>query len=361
MARPTRARVDLTAIERNYRRCADLAPGSRILAVVKADAYGHGAVPVARALAPRADGFGVASLEEALTLRQAGITNPIVLMAGFFAADELPELVRQRIDTVVHSPEQLEALLAARLEGALRVWLKMDTGMHRLGLAPESLPEAHRRLSAAPQVSEIVLMGHLSHAEGLEDGFTAGQIATFRRCTRELAEPGSLAKSAALLAWPDSHAEWNRLGITLYGISPLDHPNPAGERLEPAMEFLSEVVAVRDLEAGEAIGYGGRFVCERDTRMGVVAAGYADGYPRHARDGTPVLVDGRRARLAGRVSMDLLTVDLEGLDDVRVGDPVELWGKALSINEVAEACDTIAYELLTGVSPRVPREYPGGG
>ena len=357
MARPIRARVDLAAIERNYLLCAELAPEARILAVIKADGYGHGAVPVARALAPRADGFGVASLEEALALRGAGITNPIVLMAGFFAAEELAELVRHRIDTVVHSPEQLETLLAARLDGALRVWLKMDTGMHRLGLAPESFADAHRRLRDAPQVSAIVLMSHFSHAEGLDNGVTANQIATFRRWTRDLDEPGSLTKTAALLAWPDSHAEWNRVGLALYGVSPLDHPNPAAERLEPAMELVSEIVAIRDLKAGEAVGYGGRYVCERDTRVGVVAAGYADGYPRHARDGTPVLVDGRRARLAGRVSMDLITVDLEGLEGVRVGDPVELWGKALSANEVAEACGTIAYELFTGVAPRVPRDH----
>ncbi len=357
MARPIRARIDLAAIEGNYRSCAELAPAARTLAVVKADGYGHGAVPVARALAPRADGFGVASLEEALALRRAGITNPIVLMAGFFAADELTELARHRIDTVVHSPEQLEALLAARLEGTLGVWLKMDTGMHRLGLAPESFADAHARLRAAPQVSSIVLMSHFSRADELEDDFTERQIATFRRWTRDLEDPSSLAKSAAVLAWPDSHAEWNRVGIALYGVSPLDHPIAATERLEPAMELLSEIIAVRDLRAGEAIGYGGRYVCQRDTRMGVVAAGYADGYPRHARDGTPVLVGGRRARLAGRVSMDLITVDLQGLDGVEVGDPVELWGKALSANEVADACGTIAYELLTGVAGRVPREY----
>ena len=357
MARPIRARIDLAAIERNYRLGAELAPAAKTLAVVKANGYGHGAVEVAGALAPRADGFGVASLEEALALRQSGIASRIVLMAGFFAAGELADLVRHQIDTVVHCPEQLDTLLATQLEGTVRVWLKMDSGMHRLGFAPESFAAAHARLRAAPQVSGIVLMSHFSHADEQEGEFTTRQIARFRRWTEGLEEPCSLAKSAAVLAWPDSHSDWNRLGLVLYGISPLDHPNAAADRLEPAMELVSEIFAVRDQRAGDAIGYGGRHVCARDTRIGVIAAGYADGYPRHARDGTPVLVGGSRARLAGRVSMDLITVDLEGLDDVAVGDPVELWGKALSANEVADCCDTIPYELFTGVAGRVPRDY----
>jgi alanine racemase len=360
LARPIRARIDLAAIEGNYRLGAGLAPAAKTLAVVKADGYGHGAVRVAQVLAPQADGFGVASLEEALALRQAGITGPILLMAGFFAPTELAELVRHRLDTVVHCTEQLEMLLAARLEGALRVWLKMDSGMHRLGFAPESFGDAHRRLRAAPQVSAIVLMSHFARADELEDDFTARQMATFRRSTRGLEGPSSLAKSAAVLAWPDSHSDWNRLGIVLYGVSPLDHPAAATAGLEPAMELVSEIIAVRDLRAGEAIGYGGRYVCERNTRIGVVAAGYADGYPRHARDGTPVLVDGRRARIAGRVSMDLITVDLEGLDGVAVGDQVEFWGKSLPAREVADACGTIPYELFTGVAQRVPRVYHRG-
>ena len=359
MARPLRARVDLTAIRRNHRRVADLAPGTQTLAVVKADAYGHGAVEVSRALAARADGFAVASLEEALVLRRAGIDSPILLMAGFFSADELPELARHRLDTVVHCREQLESLLAARLDAPLRVWLKMDSGMHRLGLPPESFAAAHDRLRAAPQVADVVLMTHLSHADVDGEEVTPRQIDTFRRGTPGLEGPGSLAKSAAVLAWPESHGDWIRVGIALYGVSPLDRPHAVADRLEPAMELVSEIIAVRELRAGEAVGYGGRYVCRRDTRIGVVAAGYADGYPRHARDGTPVLVGGRRARLAGRVSMDLITVDLEGLGDVAVGDPVELWGKALSANEVADACGTIAYELFTGVAARVPRVYHG--
>ncbi len=349
--------VDLAAVEKNYRLAVELAPGTRTVAVVKADGYGHGAAEVAGALAARADAFGVASLEEALALRRAGIAKPILLMAGFFAADELDELAHQRLDTVVHCREQLEMLLAARLDGPLRVWLKMDSGMHRLGLAPESFGDAYRCLRAAPQVSEIVLMSHFGCADETDNEFTVRQNDRFRRWTREIEEPTSLANSAAVLAWPDCHGDWIRPGIMLYGISPLDRPTDAVARLEPAMELVSEIVAVRELRAGEAIGYGGRYVCQRSTLVGVVAAGYGDGYPRHAPDGTPVLVNGRRARLAGRVSMDLITVDLEGLGDVAVGDPVELWGKSLSAREIANACGTIAYELFTGVTSRVPRAY----
>ena len=357
MARPLRARVDLAAIESNYGLALELAPATRVVAVVKADGYGHGAVEVARCLAPRADAFGVASLEEALALRRADVDNPILLMAGFFAAEELAELAAHRLDTVVHCGEQLEMLLAAELDRPLRVWLKLDTGMHRLGLDPVGYADAYRRLEASAGVSEIVLMSHLARADERDSEFTDRQMERFQRWTAELEADVSMANSAAVLAWPLCHGDWTRPGIMLYGLSPLDRPTAAVEHLVPAMELLTEVVAVRELAAGEAIGYGGRFVCERRTRVAVVAAGYADGYPRHARDGTPVLINGRRARLAGRVSMDLITVDLEGVGEVAVGDPVELWGKRLSAREVADACGTIPYELFTGVSARVPREY----
>ena len=360
MARPIRARVDLAAVAANYRLARELAPGARTMAVLKTDAYGHGAVAVARTLAPVADALGVASLEEARALREAGIDSPILLMAGFFAADELEEIAARRLDPVVHCREQLEALLAARLAAPLRVWLKLDTGMHRLGFAADAFRQAHRRLTDAAQVSRVVLMTHLARADERDSDLTVRQAERFRRATRGLEGPTSLANSAAVLAWPELHGDWTRPGIMLYGVSPLDRPTAAAGRLVPAMDLVTEIVAVRRLAAGEAVGYGGRWVCDRPTRIGVVAAGYGDGYPRHARDGTPVLVNGQRARLAGRVSMDLITVDLEGVGEVSVGDPVELWGKALPAQEVADACDTIAYELFTGLAARVPLAYQGG-
>ncbi len=357
MGRPIRARIDLPAIVGNARLAAELAPATRMMAVVKGDAYGHGAAEVARALAPLADGFAVAGLEEALALRRAGIEGPILLMAGFFAAAELPELAAERLDPVVHCREQLELLLATRLDRPLRVWLKLETGMQRLGFDDGAFGKAHRRLRAAPQVSEIVLMTQLARADERDNDFTPRQNDRFRRATEGLEGATSLANSAAVLAWPECHGDWIRPGIMLYGSSPLDRPAAAAARLEPAMELVSEIVAVRDLAPGEPIGYGGRFVCRRPTRIGVVAAGYGDGYPRDAPDGTPVVVGGRRARLAGRVSMDLITVDLEGVERAAVGDPVELWGKSLPVSEVADACGTIAYELVTGVTARVPRIY----
>lgn len=359
MARPIRARVDLAAVRRNHQLVRELAPEARVVAVVKADGYGHGAAEVAGALADRTDAFGVASLGEALALREAGVEQPILLMAGFFAPDELGELAARRLDTVVHSPEQLEMLLAARLDRPLRVWLKLDTGMHRLGLPRPALAGAWQRLRAAPQVSEVVLMSHFACADERRNELTRRQTERFRDWTGGLEAPTSLANSAAVLAWPGCHGDWVRPGIMLYGLSPLDRPNDAAARLEPAMELTTEVIAIRAHQAGDAIGYGGRYVCPRAMRIGIVAAGYADGYPRHAPDGTPVLVGGRRARLAGRVSMDLITVDLGGLDEAAVGDPVELWGKRLSAREIADACGTISYELFTGVTARVPRRCHG--
>ena len=358
MARATRALIDLSAIRRNHRLAAALAPRARVVAVVKADGYGHGAVEVARALAPETGAFGVASLEEALVLRGAGIEGPILLMAGFAARDELPELARHRLDTVVHCREQLEALAAAPPEGALRVWLKMDSGMHRLGFAPDAVAAARERLDELPGVSEVVLMTHFARADERGNDFTARQAELFARATAGLAGRRSLANSAAVLAWPQTHADWTRPGLMLYGVSPLDRPTEACARLEPAMTLESEIIAVQEVAAGEAVGYGGRWVCPRDSRIGVVAAGYGDGYPRHAPDGTPVLVRGRRAPLAGVVSMDVLTVDLGELEGVAVGDAVELWGPSLPAREVAEACGTIPYELFTGLTSRVPRRYP---
>jgi alanine racemase len=364
MPRPARALIDLDALRHNLACVRAHAPGARVLAVVKANAYGHGAVPVARALlAAGADALGVACTEEALELRESAIRAPILLMEGPFTPDEVALADREGLSLVVHDRAQLEWILAARPAAPFACWLKVDTGMHRVGFDPAELPAVHAALAAAPQVGELVLMSHFARADEPAHGFTRSQLERFGALHRALpaaAPPTlSLANSAAVLAWPESHGDWVRPGIMLYGATPLGDAHPSAARLRPVMSLTSALIAVRELAAGEAVGYGGRFVCAGPTRVGVVALGYADGYPRHAPDGTPVRVAGRPSRIAGRVSMDMLTVDLSDCPGARVGDPVELWGAAVSANAVAEAAGTIAYQLFTGVSPRVPRVYVG--
>ncbi len=353
-ARPLRARIHLDAILHNYRLAKRLAPSARALAVVKANAYGHGAVEVARALASEADGFAVASVGEALELRESGIANPILLLEGVFAPKEIAVVDRAALTMVVHCHEQLDWVLSARPSRLLDCWIKIDSGMHRVGLAPEAFGASHARLAACPHVARLVAMSHFARADEPGHPYTRMQLAVFERALDGVSIDASLANSAAILAWPDAHRDWTRPGIMLYGASPFVDDVPAATDLRPAMTLESALISVRDLAPGEAVGYGGRFVCDRPTRVGVAAVGYADGYPRHAPDGTPVAVKGRITRIIGRVSMDMLTLDLTGMDDARIGDRVELWGKTVSANDVAQASDTIAYQLFTGVSRRVP-------
>ena len=355
MSRPARAWIDLDALRGNLDAARRIAGGARILAVVKANGYGHGAVATARALAPGCDALGVACTEEALELRESGIASPILLMEGIFSPDEIPILDRHRLSIVLHCERQLQWLLEAKLSAPIDCWLKLDTGMHRIGFERESLPRAFHSLRAAPQVSELVLMSHLARADEPDEPLTPRQIERFADWTRGLPGTRSLANSATLLAWPEAHADWVRPGIMLYGASPLGEAHDSAALLRPVMHLTSELIAIRDLAVGASVGYGGRFVCERPSRIGVVARGYCDDYPRHAPDGTPAAVAGRRVGIAGRVSMDMLTLDLTDCPEARVGDPVELWGARVAVNEVAEAAGTISYELLTGISPRVPR------
>jgi alanine racemase len=357
MSRPIRARIDLDALRHNLRYARELAGPARTVAMIKANGYGHGAVQTARALAGSADAFGVACLEEALELRESGITEPILLIEGVFNPDELPIVDRLGLWMVVHQWEQLEWVQAAHPQRPFDCWLKMDTGMHRLGLTPASFAPAYAALSACPQVGTLVLMTHLARADELNHPSTHRQLTLFTGASRGLPAPHSLANSAGILAWPGAIADWVRPGIMLFGATPLGERHPSAARLRPVMTLESALIAIRDLRPGEIIGYGGRFMCTRPTRVGVVAAGYGDGYPRHARDGTPVSVDGRLTRLIGRVSMDMLTLDLTHLREARIGDPVELWGGQIKANTVAAASDTISYQLFTGVTDRVPRVY----
>ena len=362
MTRPTYAEINLAALRHNYQYAKFLAGGAKAVAVLKADAYGHGAVAAARALAPEADAFGVACSEEALELRAAGIENPILLLEGFFEAAELALIEQHNLWTVIHHPEQLQQFLAARPGRPLNVWLKLDSGMHRLGFPPADYQAAYEQLRACRHCGEIILMSHFARADELSCDYTEQQLALFERSTDALPGPRSLANSPITLAWPDARGraergDWIRPGFMLYGWSPLDRIHPSVGGLQPVLSLKSALISIRELAAGEPVGYGARFVCERPSRVGVVAIGYGDGYPRHAINGTPVLVKNKRTRLIGRVSMDMLTVDLTGLPDMRVGDPVELWGTSISILDIARASDTIAYELLTGITRRVPRRY----
>ncbi len=357
MSRPTFAVIDTQAFVANYRYAKSLAPQSRAVAVIKANGYGHGAIRLAQALGDEADAFGVACCEEAVELREAGVRRPIVLLEGVFDPAELKLVEELDLQPVLHSPPQLDWLLQARTAAPLRVWLKVDTGMHRLGFAPDQLQPVYQRLHASANVGQITLMSHFARAD--ETGVTATeqQMTLFRHATGSIDAPVSLANSAAVMAWPASHADWVRPGIMLYGSSPLSGDHANANALLPVMRLESQLIAIHDLAAGESIGYGGRYTCTGPTRVGAVAVGYADGYPRHAADGTPVAVNGRPTRLIGRVSMDMVTVDLSDLPDSRIGDPVQLWGDLVSANAVAEHCGTIAYELFTRISRRVHRIY----
>ena len=361
--RPARALIDLDALQHNYQ-LARRTSGGRALAVVKADAYGHGAVHCAQHLAAEADGFAVACIEEALQLREAGISQPILLLEGFFEPAELELIVSHRLWCVVHSHWQLEAIERSHLAAPITVWLKLDTGMHRVGLHPAEYQDAWQRLNACGKVEKIVLMSHFARADEPDCTRTAEQLAVFQQARTALQAEVSLCNSPALLGWPQVLAQhtpndWVRPGIMLYGASPFEQPQALADQLKPVMSLTSQVIAVRDLPAGEPVGYGSRFVCERPTRVGVVAMGYADGYPRHAPTGTPVQVDGQRTRLIGRVSMDMLTLDLTDLPSAGLGSRVELWGDQVRASEVAQHADTIAYQLFCNLK-RVRREYVGG-
>lgn len=357
--RPARALIDLDALRSNFRLARELGGGRKTLAAVKADAYGHGAVVCARALEGEADAFGVACIEEALELREAGITTPILLLEGFFDAAELPLIVQHRLWFAVAAPWQVEAVEAFQTDATLHIWLKLDSGMHRLGLSPTDFRDAHARLSALPQVAPMVLMSHLARADELDNPRTREQAGTFAAAIEGLAGETSLCNSPALLGWPEVRSDWVRPGLMLYGANPLPGSSAETARLRPVMTMQSKIFAVREIAAGEPVGYGARFVAERPTRVGVVAMGYADGYPQFAPNGTPVQVDGQPAHLIGRVSMDMLTVDLTDLPQAGVGSTVELWGQSPRLDVLAPLCNVSAYQLPCAVK-RVAREIRSG-
>ena len=355
--RPARALIDLQALRHNYQLAREVT-GAKALAVIKADAYGHGAVQCARALEAEADGFAVACIEEALELRAAGIRAPVLLLEGFFEADELPLIVENDLWCVVHSLWQLDAVEQAALSKPIHVWLKLDSGMHRVGLHPSDYQAAYQRLQASANVSKIVLMSHFARADELGSVRSVEQVAVFLGARAALTAEISLRNSPSVLGWPRVPSDWVRPGLMLYGTTPFEEPQAVAARLQPVMTLESKVICVRELLAGEPVGYGAKFITSKPMRIGVVAMGYADGYPRQAPTGTPVLVDGVRSQLLGRVSMDMLCIDLTDVPHAGLGSTVELWGKNILASEVAAQADTIPYQIFCNLK-RVPRVYSG--
>ncbi|MGH1460941.1 MAG: alanine racemase [Neptuniibacter sp.] len=357
MARAATATINLEAIRHNYRLAKSVAPEQYAVAVIKADAYGHGASVVAESLKNDADAFAVACIEEAVELRDAGFNQPILLLEGFFSADELDYISKNNLWCVIHSLQQLDIIASAKLKNLITVWLKMDTGMHRLGIHPNDFVSAYKKVTSLSKVKEVVLMTHFSSADEPKLDVTEKQINTFDHIASDINAPVSLANSAAVLAHNKAHREWQRPGIMLYGASPFATAQPMADKLVPAMTLSSEVIAVREVNPGESIGYGETWTCDRKTRVGTVAIGYADGYPRHAKNGTPVLVAGQSTHVIGRVSMDMITIDLTDIPDAGPGSYVELWGENLPATAVAKYCDTIPYTLFTGITKRVHKRY----
>ena len=349
--RPIQATVSAAALRSNYATAQRAARGAKVYAVVKANAYGHGVERVARALA-RADGFGTVELEGAVAMRERGFAQPILLLEGFFETSELPVIAAHDLAVVVHSEEQLRMLEGARPAKPLDVFFKINTGMNRLGFTVGSARRMLERLQAARVTRSITLMSHFATADGPPGVEEA--MRRFEEATRGIDLPKSLANSAAIFAHPRSHADIARLGIALYGATPFAERTAESLGVKPAMTLASQVIAVQELAAGESIGYGATFRCDQALRVGAVACGYADGYPRHAPTGTPVVVGGVRTKTVGRVSMDMMMVDLSAIPDARVGTPAVLWGEGLSIDEVAVSAGTVGYELMCALAPRVP-------
>ncbi|MEE1675512.1 alanine racemase [Agarivorans aestuarii] len=352
------AHVSLSALKHNYAVLKQRAPSSKILVVIKANAYGHGMLQVAEALAELADGFAVARSKEAIALRKAGIDSHILVLEGFFDGAEAQALAKHNVATVIHSEQQLEVVEGLSLVRALDTWIKLDTGMHRLGLLPKQFTSLLPRIRACQNIqSPFKLISHFACADEVEHPLTLQQITAFNGLSKELDVECSLANSAGILLWPEAHAHWNRPGISIYGISPQVDNSGVDFGLIPAMTLQTNLIAVREHPKGESVGYGATWQAERDTRLGVVAMGYGDGYPRSAPNGTPVWLNGRLVPIVGRVSMDMLCVDLGPDCEDEVGDKVILWGPELPVETIAKAVGTIAYELVTKLTSRVRITY----
>lgn len=351
-----RAVIDTQALRANLRRLRTLALTAHVTAVVKANAYGHGLVPTALAL-DAADSFGVARIEEGIALRAAGIAQPIVLLEGVFTMKQIAEAARHAFELVVHDRLQIELLEKFTGTHQFVIWVKIDTGMNRLGFRTQDFPAALARVMRLPTPpKEIRLLTHLARADERDAATTPDQLERFKSVTRSLSLATSIANSAGILGWPDARGDWIRPGLALYGASPFAKESAASLGLAPVMTLETTVIATRRVTRGDRVGYGGTWCAERDTTVAILAGGYGDGLPRGLSNGTPVLINGQRAPLVGRVSMDMIAVNVGDARDVRVGTRCVLWGKGLPVEEIAAHAGTIPYELLCGVNQRVPLE-----
>lgn len=352
MSRPVVATLDSAALRHNLQVARKAAPHSRVWSVVKANAYGHGIARCWQALSDT-DGFALLNLEEAVLLREQGWKKPILLLEGFFHADDLAIIDRYRLTTSIHSNWQIQALARAELSAPVDIYLKMNSGMNRLGFRPEQINAVWRKLRSLATVGEMTLMAHFAEAEKA-DGITA-PLRLVKQAAEGLEAPRSLANSAATLWHPETHYDWVRPGIVLYGASPSGQwCDIASSGLQPVMTLQSEIIGVQQLAAGDGVGYGYRYRASGEQRIGIVACGYADGYPRHAPTGTPVLVDGVLTQTIGAISMDMMMVDLTPCPQAGIGTSVELWGNQVKIDDVAQAAGTVGYELMCALAPRVP-------
>lgn len=354
MTPATYALLDVDAVRHNLQVVRQYAPFAKVMAVIKANAYGHGLFRIAATLSNDVDAVAVARSDEGIRLRKAGLQKPVTVLEGFVCSEELQVFFAHRLDAVIHSPRQVDLLLQRQGRDAISVWLKLDSGMNRLGFKPGEFRQTYQRLTQCRHVRRpIGLMTHLASADELSDNKTTQQINLFNETVSDCPGPRSIANSAAILGWQNALADWVRPGIMLFGCSPFAGNDGAKFGLHPVMSLHSRIIAVKRLAPGETVGYGGRWKAERDTLLGVVAIGYGDGYPRHVSPGTPVMVNDKTVPLIGRVSMDMITVDLQDQPDTQPGDPVTLWGPGLPVEIIARAADTIPYTLLCGITRRV--------
>ncbi|CAM2789561.1 alanine racemase [Pseudoalteromonas distincta] len=352
------AEINLTALAHNLAQVKCFAPNSKVMAVLKANAYGHGLVTIAQHLND-ADAFAVARIDEALALRAGGLTKPIVLLEGFFNKADIPILLANNFQTVIHDEYQLAALEKAKLDAPITCWLKVNTGMHRLGIAPEQFETFYNRLQNTPNAKNTVnLMTHFSCADDVGNAKTVQQITLFDNLVNGIDQAHCLSNSAGIIAWPNGHGDWVRPGLMLYGVSPMANSIGQQHKLKPVMRLTTRVIAVRNVPANEAVGYGGRWISDKPIKLAVVAMGYGDGYPRHAKEGTPVIIGEQRYGIVGSVAMDMISVDIGANEhNIKVGDRVTMWGPELPVEEIALCADTIPYELLCNITPRVSYEY----